>query len=72
MDAIRVRGQLSYLVRKYVSEESLMRRLLDEIEDVTLPNVPVRGILHEVSTASRGKIDGADGDIIKDLVFNFG
>lgn len=62
-----LRENLIYLVKKYV-QESQQEAFY---EDISMPEVPVKGILAEFNEVKTKPVDEADGDLIRDIYFNF-
>ena len=58
---------LVYLMKKYVRESQQEAFY----EDISMPEVPVKGILAEFNKVKKRTVDEADGDLIRDIYFYF-
>ncbi len=68
MTTDELRVNFTYLINRYVTDEPTKDRLLELVER---SEVPAKGILAELTPFLSGEITGADGKIVKDLVFYF-
>ncbi|MGK4356269.1 hypothetical protein [Enterobacter cloacae] len=62
-----LRENLVYLMKKYVRESQQEAFY----EDISMPEVPVKGILAEFNKAKTRTVDEADGDLVRDIYFYF-
>ena len=62
-----LRENLVYLMKKYVRESQQEAFY----EDISMPEVPVKGILAEFNKVKTRTVDEADGDQIRDIYFYF-
>jgi len=62
-----LRKNLVFLIKKYV-QESQQEAFYD---DISKPDVPVKGILADFNKVKTRTIDEADGDLIRDIYFYF-
>ncbi|NBG14735.1 hypothetical protein [Enterobacter cloacae] len=62
-----LRKNLVFLIKKYV-RESQQEALYD---DISKPDVPVKGILADFNKVKTRTVDEADGDLIRDIYFYF-
>ena len=62
-----LRENLVYLMKKYVrvSQQEAF------YEDISMPEVPVKGILAEFNKVKKRTVDEADGVLIRDIYFYF-
>ncbi|HDC4440436.1 TPA: hypothetical protein O8U43_000478 [Enterobacter cloacae] len=67
MTAKELRENLIYLMKKYVRESQQEAFY----EDISMPEVPVKGILAEFNKVKTRTVDEADGDLIRDIYFYF-
>ncbi|MCK6880712.1 hypothetical protein [Enterobacter cloacae] len=58
---------LVYLMKKYVRESQQEAFY----EDISMPEVPVKGILAEFNKVKKRTVDEADGVLIRDIYFYF-
>lgn len=58
---------LVYLMKKYVRESQQEAFY----EDISMPEVPVKGILAEFNKVKTRTVDEADGVLIRDIYFYF-
>ncbi|EMX8898846.1 hypothetical protein V1581_15995 [Enterobacter bugandensis] len=63
----RLRKNLVFLIKKYV-RESQQEAFYD---DISKPDVPVKGILADFNKVKIRTVDEADGDLIRDIYFYF-
>ncbi|MCK6741094.1 hypothetical protein [Enterobacter cloacae] len=56
-----------YLMKKYVRESQQEAFY----EDISMPEVPVKGILAEFNKVKKRTVDEADGVLIRDIYFYF-
>ncbi|HCM9595128.1 hypothetical protein [Enterobacter bugandensis] len=63
----RLRKNLVFLIKKYV-RESQQEAFSD---DISKPDVPVKGILADFNKVKIRTVDEADGDLIRDIYFYF-
>ncbi len=68
MTTDEMRVNFTYLINRYVTDQATKDRLLEHVER---SEVPAKGILAELTPFLSGEITGADGKIIRDLVFYF-
>ncbi|MEY7127762.1 hypothetical protein, partial [Enterobacter cloacae] len=62
-----LRENLVYLMKKYVRESQQEAFY----EDISMPEVPVKGILAEFNKVKTRTVDEADGVLIRDIYFYF-
>ncbi|EKI0250737.1 hypothetical protein O8H62_000004 [Enterobacter asburiae] len=62
-----LRKNLVFLIKKYV-QESQQEAFYD---DISKPDVPVKGILADFNKVKTRTVDEADGDLIRDIYFYF-
>ncbi|WP_320705985.1 hypothetical protein [Enterobacter cloacae] len=62
-----LREDLVYLMKKYVRESQQEAFY----EDISMPEVPVKGILAEFNKVKTRTVDEADGVLIRDIYFYF-
>ncbi|ELE9011262.1 TPA: hypothetical protein ACJIWP_000275 [Enterobacter cloacae] len=62
-----LRENLVYLMKKYVRESQQEAFY----EDISMPEVPVKGILAEFNKVKTRTVDEVDGDLIRDIYFYF-
>ncbi|MCU6345803.1 hypothetical protein [Enterobacter quasiroggenkampii] len=62
-----LRKNLVFLIKKYV-RESQQEAFYD---DISKPDVPVKGILADFNKVKIRTVDEADGDLIRDIYFYF-
>ncbi|MGX5869320.1 hypothetical protein [Enterobacter cloacae] len=62
-----LRENLVYLMKKYVRESQQEAFY----EDISMPDVPVKGILAEFNKVKTRTVDEADGVLIRDIYFYF-
>lgn len=62
-----LRENLIYLMKKYVRESQQEAFY----EDISMPEVPVKGILAEFNKVKTRTVDEADGVLIRDIYFYF-
>lgn len=62
-----LRENLLYLMKKYVRESQQEAFY----EDISMPEVPVKGILAEFNKVKTRTVDEADGVLIRDIYFYF-
>ncbi|MER5086948.1 hypothetical protein [Enterobacter vonholyi] len=67
MTVEKLRKNLVFLIKKYV-RESQREAFYD---DISKPDVPVKGILADFNKVKTRTIDEADGDLIRDIYFYF-
>ncbi|EMM7216047.1 MULTISPECIES: hypothetical protein [Enterobacter] len=63
----RLRKNLVFLIKKYV-RESQQEAFYDDISN---PDVPVKGILADFNKVKIRTVDEADGDLIRDIYFYY-
>lgn len=63
----RLRKNLVFLIKKYV-RKSQQEAFYD---DISKPDVPVKGILADFNKVKIRTVDEADGDLIRDIYFYF-
>lgn len=63
----KLRKNLVFLIKKYV-RESQREAFYD---DISKPDVPVKGILADFNKVKTRTVDEADGDLIRDIYFYF-
>ncbi|MBE3330539.1 MULTISPECIES: hypothetical protein [Enterobacter] len=63
----RLRKNLVFLIKKYV-RESQQEAFYD---DISKPDVPVKGILADFNKVKIRTVDEADGDLIRNIYFYF-
>ena len=63
----RLRKNLVFLIKKYV-RESQQEAFYD---DISKPDVPVKGILADFNKVKIRTVDEADGDLIRDIYFYY-
>lgn len=62
-----LRENLVYLMKKYVRESQQEAFY----EDISMPEVPVKGILAEFNKVKTRTVDEADGVLIRNIYFYF-
>ncbi|AFM60379.1 MULTISPECIES: hypothetical protein [Enterobacter] len=62
-----LRENLVYLMKKYVRESQQEAFY----EDISMHEVPVKGILAEFNKVKTRTVDEVDGDLIRDIYFYF-
>ncbi|HCM9557810.1 TPA: hypothetical protein N5O13_000811 [Enterobacter cloacae subsp. cloacae] len=62
-----LRENLVYLMKKYVRESQQEAFYVD----ISMPEVPVKGILAEFNKVKTRTVDEADGVLIRDIYFYF-
>ncbi|BBJ67951.1 hypothetical protein EKN93_22285 [Enterobacter asburiae] len=67
MTVEKLRKNLVFLIKKYV-RESQREAFYD---DISKPDVPVKGILADFNKVKTRTVDEADGDLIRDIYFYF-
>jgi hypothetical protein len=68
MDTEELKNNLTYLVKKYISDIKLKDSLLEEIASKS--PIGVKGILHEIKI-SNVPFDASDSTLIKEIVFYY-
>lgn len=66
-DSGKVTKESCFLIKKYV-RESQQEAFYD---DISKPDVPVKGILADFNKVKPRTVDEADGDLIRDIYFYF-
>ncbi|ENQ9595869.1 MULTISPECIES: hypothetical protein [Enterobacter cloacae complex] len=66
-DSGKVTKESFFLIKKYV-RESQQEAFYD---DISKPDVPVKGILADFNKVKTRTVDEADGDLIRDIYFYF-
>ena len=62
-----LRKNLVFLIKKYVRESQQEAFYAD----ISKPDVPVKGILADFNKVKTRTVDEADGDLIRDIYFDF-
>jgi hypothetical protein len=64
--------KLIYLLEKYHSDEIEKQKLIDIINEVSRPGLPIRGVLEDLRIHKIQEISDVDAQIVDDLLYFYG